>query len=112
MPLRGLIFRYDQQRKEIYIKKTKLSAMLNSVTGNYINGQIKLNKCPPNIQEGTEVIVTFITSDDIDLSSQGISQEDAQKLRNNLKTFADDWNSPDMSIYDNYEQNKANLETL
>lgn len=86
--------------------------MLNSVTGTYINGQIKLNECPPNIQEGTEVIVTFISDDGIDLSSQGISQEDAQKLRNNLTTFADDWNSPDMSIYDNYEPNKANLETL
>ncbi|WP_107668684.1 hypothetical protein [Cyanothece sp. BG0011] len=86
--------------------------MLNSVTGTYINGEIKLNEYPPNIKEGTAVIVTFVSDDDINLSSQGISEEDAQKLRNHLTTFADDWNSPEMSIYDNYEQNKANLETL
>lgn len=84
--------------------------MLSSVTGIYRDGQIQLSEQPPDIAEGTQVIVTFISAKEIDLFSQGINQEDAENLRTNLTTFADDWNSPEMSIYDNYEQNKANLQ--
>ncbi len=47
---------------------------------------------------------------EINLKSRGINQEEAQIMRDNLVTFADDWNNPEMSIYDNYEQHKNNLE--
>ncbi|MHC5933111.1 hypothetical protein [Nostoc sp.] len=30
-------------------------------------------------------------------------------LRSHLATFADDWHSPEMSIYDNYDAAKTNL---
>ncbi len=41
-------------------------------------------------------------SKDIDLASQGIDTEQTKALRVSLATFSDDWNSPEMSIYDNY----------
>jgi len=82
--------------------------MLVSVEGVYRNGGIELTEHPNNVPEGTCVIVTFVRSNDIDLESQGIDGEQAKVLRASLTTFSDDWNSPAMSIYDNYDAAKAN----
>ncbi len=38
----------------------------------------------------------------IDLAALGIDQEQAADLRHRLSTFIDDWDRPDMDIYDNY----------
>lgn len=38
----------------------------------------------------------------IDLPSRGIDEEQAADLRARLKTFAEDWESPEMDIYDEY----------
>ena len=46
---------------------------------------------------------------DIDMASKGIDREQAKTLRNNLATFSEDWNSDEMSIYDNYDAAKTNL---
>ncbi|MFM7448445.1 MAG: hypothetical protein ACKO24_07600 [Leptolyngbyaceae cyanobacterium] len=82
--------------------------MLVSVEGIYRNGRIELTENPNNVPEGTCVIVTFVRSNDIDLASQGINREQAEALRASLATFSDDWNSPEMSVYDNYDAAKAN----
>ena len=82
--------------------------MLISVEGIYRNGRIELTESPSNVPEGTCVIVTFVGTNDIDLASQGIDREQAEALRNSLTTFSDDWDSPEMSIYDNYDAAKAN----
>jgi hypothetical protein len=60
------------------------------------------------LPEGAKVLVTFLPDDEIDLKSQGIDREEAEALRTSLVTFSDDWNSPEMSIYDNYDSAKAN----
>ena len=49
-------------------------------------------------------------TDEIDLESQGIDQAQAQVLRSSLTTFSEDWDSPEMSIYDNYDAAKASLQ--
>ena len=82
--------------------------MLTSVEGIYRNGRVELVKNPSDVPEGTWVIVTFVRSDDIDLKSQGIDREQAEALRASLATFSEDWDSPEMSIYDNYDTAKAN----
>ena len=71
---------------------------------------LQLTENPNNVPEGASVIVTFVKSNgvDIDLESQGIDTEQAQSLRASLATFSEDWDSPEMSIYDNYEAAKAN----
>ncbi|MEH2141154.1 hypothetical protein [Nostoc sp.] len=83
--------------------------MLTSVEGTYRNGRVELTEQPTDVDEGTQVIVTFIRSDEIDLASQGINEAQAEILRSHLATFADDWDSPEMSIYDNYDAAKTRI---
>ena len=84
--------------------------MLKTVTGIYNKGQIIVEQYPDNIKEGTPVIVTFLDTQNINLKSREINQEEAQNIRDNLAIFADDWNREEMNIYDNYEQSKNDLE--
>lgn len=83
--------------------------MITSVEGIYCNGRVELVESPNNVLEGARVIVTFVPSNTIDLASQGIDQAQAEVLRTSLGTFAEDWNNPQMSIYDDYNTAKANL---
>lgn len=76
--------------------------MLTSVQGVYRKGKIELIRKPKNISDETSVIVTFLDSKPIDLRKRGISKTEAKKLRAQLAAFAEDWNSPEMSAYDNY----------
>ncbi|ELS30543.1 MULTISPECIES: hypothetical protein [Pseudanabaena] len=81
--------------------------MLASFEGLYRNGQIEIADLPTDISEGTRVIVTFLkSSGDIDLASLDISKPQAHILRSSLMTFAEEWDSPEMSIYDNYHAAK------
>jgi hypothetical protein len=50
-----------------------------------------------------------IASNSISLATQGIDPEQAEILRTNLTTFSEDWNSPEMSIYDDYDAANASL---
>ena len=83
--------------------------MLNTVEGIYRNGQVELMESPNNLLEGTRAIVTFLETKTIDLASQGIDKAQAAILRTSLATFTEDWNSPEMSIYDDYDAAKAKL---
>lgn len=82
--------------------------MLTSIEGTYRNGQIELKEPPSGIESETPVIVTFIGSSDVDLRTQGISQAQAAELRAAVAAF-EDWNEPDMDVYDNYDAAKSNL---
>jgi hypothetical protein len=55
------------------------------------------------------VIVTFLASDSLDLRARGIDSVQAADLRARLSTFAEDWDSPEMDVYNNYDATKANL---
>jgi hypothetical protein len=79
--------------------------MLTSVQGVYRKGRIQLIQKPKNISDETAVIVTFLDSKPIDLRKRGITKTKARKLRAQLATFAEDWESPEMSAYDNYPVN-------
>jgi hypothetical protein len=83
--------------------------VLTTVEGIYRDGRIELKSLPSNVTNETKVIVTFVDSDTIDLAACGIDRSQAEILRNNLATFADDWNSPEMNIYDNYDAAKSQL---
>ncbi len=77
--------------------------MLTSIPGIYRNGQIELLEQPDHIRDETRVIVTFLESGPIDLRSRGIDEALATELHSRLTTFANDWNSPEMHRYDNYD---------
>ena len=76
--------------------------MSTTVAGIYRRGTIDLFECPANASEEDRVIVTFLKPNEIDLASLGIGIEEAWTLRSSLATFAEDWDSPEMDIYDNY----------
>ncbi len=82
--------------------------MLTSVKGTYRDGRVELHEAPDDVQEDTPVIVTFLNSNGIDLATHGISESEAAELKVALATF-EDWNSPEMEIYDDYDAAKAKL---
>ena len=81
--------------------------MLNSIEGIYRKGKVELAEVPSNIDDDTRVIVTFLKSGSIDLRKRGIDEAQAADLRSRLSTFAEDWNSPEMDIYDDYDATRS-----
>lgn len=81
--------------------------MLRSVQGVYRSGKIELTEKPDDVRDDTPVIVTFLESGRVDLRTYGIDETEAAELRERLAAFAEDWDSPEMTIYDNYEAAKA-----
>jgi hypothetical protein len=77
--------------------------VITTIEGVYRDGRIELKRLPSNIAEEARVIVKFVDDKGVDLDACGIDRPQAEVLRNSLATFADDWNSPEMSIYDNYD---------
>ncbi len=82
--------------------------MLTNVEGIYRNGRVELIEQPTDLYEGARVIVIFVRLDEIDLDSQGLDREQSEVLRERLATFAEDWDSPEMSIYNNYDAAQVN----
>jgi hypothetical protein len=75
--------------------------MMKSIQGVFRNGKIELLEPPPQSGDG-KVLVTFLTPEDgpIDLAEKGISPDQAADLRARLRTFAEDWDRPEMDVYD------------
>ena len=73
--------------------------MIQSVKGVLRNGRVELLEPLPEGTEG-QVIVTFLAPEAIDLSKRGIDDEQAADLRHRLAAFAEDWDRPDMDVYD------------
>lgn len=80
--------------------------MSTTIEGIYRDGKIELSEIPSDVHEGTPVIVTFPSSNTIDLRERGINKAQAADLRARLSTFAEDWEDPEMSAYDNYKETK------
>jgi hypothetical protein len=83
--------------------------MLTAIRGVYRDGVIQLAEIPHNVDDETPVIVTFLTSNSISLRERGIYEEQAADLYTRLATFAEDWDSPEMDIYDDYDAAQAKL---
>ena len=77
--------------------------MLKTIEGVYRDGRIELFEIPGSVAEDARVIVTFLDSGQVDLRARGIDEEQAARLRTQLKAFADEWNSPEMASYDDYD---------
>lgn len=73
---------------------------LQTIEGTYENGSIKLSGEPPPV-ESARVLVTFLDAASVvHLAPRGIAPAQAAELRARLKTFAEDWNRPEMDAYD------------
>jgi hypothetical protein len=83
--------------------------MLRSGEDVYRDGKIELAELPGDVRDETRVIVTFLDSGHVDLRARGIDEAHAAELRARLATFAEDWDSPEMDLYDDYDAAKARL---
>lgn len=83
--------------------------MLTAAEGIYRKGKVELTQQPENIPDDTKVIVTFLASGGIDLQARQIDEETAAELRTRLTRFAEDWESPEMDVYDEYDAARARL---
>ena len=77
--------------------------MMTSVRGVYRDGRVELDEPIRPTENGAAVIVTFLPTEGHDLREHGIDPKQAAELRARLATFAEDWNSPEMAIYDHYD---------
>lgn len=84
--------------------------MSTTIEGIYHNDKIELSETPSDVCEGTRVVVTFFPPGFIDLRERGIDKAQTAGLRARFATFDEDWESPEMSVYDNYDKEKAKLQ--
>jgi hypothetical protein len=73
--------------------------MVRSVEGIYRNGKVDLAE-PLEEAEGSRVIVTWVSPPSVDLQARGIDAHQAADLRRRLAPFAEDWDLPEMNVYD------------
>jgi len=74
--------------------------VLTSVKGFYKDGKVELGELPKYVSEA-RVIVTFLNDDgEVNLQERGIDQTQAAELRSRLRSIADDWERPEMDVYD------------
>jgi len=74
--------------------------MVKAVEGIYRNGRVELME-PLAAAEGSRVIVTCVPPPgSIDLRERGIDESQAADLRHRLAPFAEDWDRPEMTAYD------------
>ena len=70
-----------------------------TLEGIYKEGKVELLEPPEDIDEA-RVIVTFIPEGSIDLAEPGIDEPQAANLRARFRSFAEDWERPEMGAYD------------
>jgi len=83
--------------------------MLTSVQGIYRGGKIELAEQPSAIPDETRVIVTFLTPGGVDLRARGMTEAQTLELRAALAAFAEEWESPEMEAYDDYDAARSRL---
>jgi len=83
--------------------------MLKSFEGVYRHGKVELNDAPPDLEDETRVIVTFLAPRLVDLRTRGMDEAQAAELRSALSAFAGDWDSDEMAGYDDYDASSHQL---
>jgi hypothetical protein len=76
-----------------------------TVKGTYKDGKVELSEHPDITQ--SQVLVTFLETNEVDLSSRGMNETQAADLRARLKIFAEDWERPEASVYDEDRQSRS-----
>lgn len=73
--------------------------MFTTVEGIYRDGKIELLESSVSVKT-TRVLVTFLpTEGPIDLGARGITEEQAAELRWGFGAAAEDWDRPEMDVY-------------
>jgi len=83
--------------------------MSKTVQGVYRNGRVELLETPDCHPKEGPVLITFLEEGEVDLRAKGISEDQAADLRSGLSWFAEEWESPEMRAYDDYDAAKSTL---
>jgi hypothetical protein len=76
------------------------ASMATTLEGVYRNGKIELPNLPDEA-ESSRVVVTWIQgAESVELDALGIDAAQAADLRHRLSAFAEDWDGPEMAVYD------------
>src|SRR5438067_9492927 len=79
--------------------RSEVMSMLRSVEGIYRDGKVELFETPAAIKEA-RVIVTFLPAEGpLDLCARGIDPAQAAELRWRFQAIAEDWDNPEMDVY-------------
>lgn len=70
-----------------------------TIEGIYKDGKIILTETPADVGE-SKVLVTFLQIKETNLQQRGIGKVQAADLRAKLNTMTEDWNKPEMDVYD------------
>ncbi len=70
-----------------------------TIEGIYKNGQVILMETPVEVHE-SKVLSTFLDTKEINLQERGIDKSQASEIRAKLSPMAEDWNLPEMDVYD------------
>jgi len=74
--------------------------MLKSIEGVFRDGKIELLEPAPQAGD-SRVLITFLPARaGVDLAERGIDAAAAADLRGRLKAFAEEWDRPEMDVYD------------
>ena len=84
--------------------------MQSTARGYYRNGRIELIEVPEGVAEDVEVVVTFLQPGHECLTSLGITPEQAAEFRWGLGAGIEDWDSPEMDVYNDYDRYKAEFD--
>jgi hypothetical protein len=75
--------------------------VVRSVEGIFRNGKVELLGPAPTGVSEARVIVTFPANvEPVNLAARGIDAKQAAGLRARLSAFAEDWERPEMDVYD------------
>lgn len=73
--------------------------MFKAIEGIFRNGKVELLEPPPNTDD-VRVLVTFLSSSAVNLAERGINAVEAAELRSRFGAAIEDWDRPEMDIYD------------
>ena len=84
--------------------------MQTTAHGVYRNGKVEFVELPEGVPDKTHAVVTFVSKDATELERLGITREQAAEFRWGLGAGIEDWDSPEMDVYNDYDRYKAELD--
>ena len=75
--------------------------MITSVEAVYRDGKLELLEPAPDRAETSRIVVTFLPPPSVDERvAHGYTREEAAAIRARAGAIAEDWDHPDMDVYD------------
>jgi hypothetical protein len=74
--------------------------MVKCVEGVYREGKVELLEPPGEVEESRVLVMFLPRSGSVDLRARGIGEAEAAEMRWRVAAIAEDWDRPEMDVYD------------